>query len=224
MLAPLPRCRSPAHFTPLNVFRYPSFRMLASGILALLLGMIARALVHQDPARAPSMAPRTCARTRRKNTRRRWARRPWEAGSSSSASPFPTLLLADLGNRYVWFALLDHPRLRRVSGPADDYLKLAKSNSKGLSGKLKLAALTGVFAVAYALLWKPLRHAHLRALRSPPEPRPLGPYYPLFAWLVVVGTLERRQHHRWRLDGLAIGPTIVSRRSHSPSSPGWRAV
>lgn len=50
-----------------------------------------------------------------------------------------TLLWADLTNMYVWYAMLVMVGYGLI-GFADDYLKVSKRNSKGLPGKLKLAA------------------------------------------------------------------------------------
>lgn len=50
-----------------------------------------------------------------------------------------TLLWADLRNTYIWWALLVLVGYGLI-GFGDDYLKLTKRNSKGLPGKLKLAA------------------------------------------------------------------------------------
>ena len=48
-----------------------------------------------------------------------------------------TLLWADITNRYVWYALLVLCGYGAI-GFLDDYLKLAKKNSDGLPGKLKI--------------------------------------------------------------------------------------
>ena len=48
-----------------------------------------------------------------------------------------TLLWADLSNRYIWAVLLLTLGFGAI-GFADDYLKLARSSSEGLPGKIKL--------------------------------------------------------------------------------------
>ena len=48
-----------------------------------------------------------------------------------------TVLWSDLTNQYVWYAMLVMLGYGAI-GFADDYLKLTKRNTKGLSGKLKL--------------------------------------------------------------------------------------
>ena len=132
----------------------------------------------------------------------------------------PTLLLADLGNRYVWFAPLVTLGYGAV-GAADDYLKLAKSNSKGLSGKLKLAALTGVFVVAYALFGSHF-DTHIYVPFDRHLNPDLGPYYPLFAWFVVVGT-SNAVNITDGLDGLAGWPRHGQLRHQRLSGLAWVA-
>lgn len=50
---------------------------------------------------------------------------------------FSTLLWADLTNVFIWYALLVMAGFGMI-GFADDYLKLTKKNTKGLSGKMKI--------------------------------------------------------------------------------------
>lgn len=60
-----------------------------------------------------------------------------------------TLLWADLANVYVWYALLVMVGFGMI-GFGDDYLKLTKKNSRGLSGKLKLLAQFTIGLIATA--------------------------------------------------------------------------
>ena len=60
-----------------------------------------------------------------------------------------TLLWADLSNRYVWAVLLITLGFGLV-GFADDYLKVTKRNSRGVSGKIKLAC---EIAIAVIAVW-----------------------------------------------------------------------
>lgn len=62
-----------------------------------------------------------------------------------------TLLWADLSNLFVWIALLVMVGYGMI-GLADDYLKLTKKNSKGLSGKLKLLGQIVIGAAATACI------------------------------------------------------------------------
>ena len=62
-----------------------------------------------------------------------------------------TLLWADLSNLYVWTVLLVTGGFGLI-GFADDYLKLTKRNTKGLSGKLKLVAQLAISGSAAAVI------------------------------------------------------------------------
>ena len=194
------------HFTPFNVFRYPSFRMLASGILALLLGMFLGPWFIKT-LRLRQHGTSNVREDTPEEHQKKVGTPTMGGGLVLFCVAIPTLLLADLSNRYVWFALLITLGYGGV-GAADDYLKLAKRNSKGLSGKLKLAALTAVFVVAYALFGSHF-DTHIYVPFDRHLNPDLGPYYPLFAWLVVVGT-SNAVNITDGLDGLAIGPTIVA--------------
>ncbi len=195
-----------ARFTPFNVFRYPSFRMLVSGILALLLGMLLGPWFIRE-LRVRQHGVSNVREDTPEEHQKKVGTPTMGGGLVLFCIAIPTLLLADLNNGYVWFALLITLGFGAV-GVADDYLKLSKSNSKGLSGRLKLVALTGVFVLAYALFG-----THFDTRIYIPFDRHLNPdlaaFYPFFAWLVVVGT-SNAVNITDGLDGLAIGPSIVS--------------
>jgi phospho-N-acetylmuramoyl-pentapeptide-transferase len=137
-----------------------------------------------------------------------------------------TLLFADLRSRLVWAVLLVTVGYG-VVGFADDYLKISRRNSKGLPGKQKLlwqALIVLVVYVAFLTDW----NFHLDAtfpfltvgsfldthvtLPFVPTRRfdwNLGWAYVPFMLLVVVGT-SNAVNLTDGLDGLAIGPSIVS--------------
>src|SRR5690606_38260273 len=58
-----------------------------------------------------------------------------------------TLLWADLSNVYVWVVLLVTIGFGAI-GFGDDFLKLTKRNSKGLSGRLKLVGQASIGIIA----------------------------------------------------------------------------
>jgi phospho-N-acetylmuramoyl-pentapeptide-transferase len=194
------------HFTPLNVFRYPSFRILMSGILALVLGMVLGPWFIKT-LRVRQHGASNVREDTPEEHQKKVGTPTMGGGLVLFCVSIPTLLLADLSNRYVWFALLITLGYGGV-GAADDYLKLARSNSKGLAGRLKLVALTLVFAAAYVLFGTHF-DTHIYVPFDRHLNPDLGPYYPLFAWLVVVGTANA-VNITDGLDGLAIGPTIVA--------------
>ncbi|HSN92922.1 MAG TPA: phospho-N-acetylmuramoyl-pentapeptide-transferase, partial [Anaeromyxobacteraceae bacterium] len=137
-----------------------------------------------------------------------------------------TLLFGDVRSRLVWTALLVTLGYGAI-GFADDWLKISKRNSKGLAGKKKLVLQVLVLlAVYYGVLTNWDFHVEPRFpwifvgsyldthLTLPFVPtrlfRPdLGWLYLPFMVLVVVGT-SHAVNLTDGLDGLAIGPTIVS--------------
>jgi phospho-N-acetylmuramoyl-pentapeptide-transferase len=122
-----------------------------------------------------------------------------------------TLLWADLSNGYVWIVLLVTTGFG-VLGAIDDYQKLTKRSSRGISGKMKLA---GQAAIAIgAIVWY---------IAITPEPRATGlalPFFKdlliplsygmvLFAALVIVGS-SNAVNLTDGLDGLAIVPVMIA--------------
>ena len=76
-----------------------------------------------------------------------------------------TLLWADLSNGYVWVVLIVTLGYGLI-GFADDYLKLTKRSSGGLSGRLKLLGQGGIGLVAAIVLIQ----LGTRAARPPASP------------------------------------------------------
>ena len=130
----------------LNVFRYPSFRMVMSGMLALLLGMLL------GPWFIRGLAERQYGQSNVREDvpdqhKKKIGTPTMGGGLILFCLTIPTLLLADLGNRSIWFALTITLGFGAI-GFADDYLKLSKKNSKGLPGRQKLFWQGVLFVVA----------------------------------------------------------------------------
>jgi phospho-N-acetylmuramoyl-pentapeptide-transferase len=137
-----------------------------------------------------------------------------------------TLLFADLRNRYVWAALLVTIGFGAI-GFADDWLKISKRNSKGLAGKKKLVFQAAVILLVYygvltdwqlrtdaRFPWLFVGSALDLHVTFPFVPTrlfqpDLGWLYLPFMIVFVVGT-SNAVNLTDGLDGLAIGPTIVS--------------
>jgi phospho-N-acetylmuramoyl-pentapeptide-transferase len=121
-----------------------------------------------------------------------------------------TLLWVDLRNLYVWavlFVTLGYGAL----GFADDYLKLARQNHKGVSAKAKLIAQTLIGMIAGILLMELTRGPLSTSLAIPIFKEvliPLGFLFPIFAMLVMLGA-SNAVNLTDGLDGLAIVPTII---------------
>src|SRR5439155_21913069 len=128
----------------------------------------------------------------------------------------PTLLWCDLRNGFVWLALLVTVGYG-VIGFCDDYLKLSRKNPRGLPGRIKLALqiVVAVAAVLTLFLTDLLPGLERSRLALPfvnfqRHPINLGlPLYCAFAVLVVVGA-SNAVNLTDGLDGLAIGPVIIS--------------
>jgi len=210
-------------FAAFNVFRYPSFRMIFSGILALLLGMML------GPWAIRQLAGRQRGSSNvREDTpevqQRKGGTPTMGGGLILFTIAITTLLLADLSNPSVWAALGITLGFGAI-GFADDYLKITKRNSKGVPGKLKLLLQILVFTVIFLLCCTDLSFSATPTFPFFttgslidthvffPFARHLHPnlhwlYFP-FAMLVVIGT-SQAVNLTDGLDGLAIGPTIVS--------------
>jgi phospho-N-acetylmuramoyl-pentapeptide-transferase len=121
-----------------------------------------------------------------------------------------TLLWADLGSRFIWFALFVTLAFGAV-GFADDWIKITRKSSKGLSARHKYFWLS-LAGLATAL-------AIFLTARTPAETRlimpmikevslQLGPAFIPWAYLVIVGS-SNAVNLTDGLDGLAIMPTVL---------------
>jgi phospho-N-acetylmuramoyl-pentapeptide-transferase len=121
----------------------------------------------------------------------------------------PTLLWTDLSNIYVWITLLVTVGFGAV-GFMDDYRKVRRRSSDGLSAKQKMlwlllvATTAGIMLYAYPPFRTTLAFPFFKGLR--PD---LGLFYVPFAVLVIVGA-SNAVNLTDGLDGLAIGPTIIA--------------
>lgn len=209
----------------LNVLRYPSFRIVAAGLFAMVLGLllgpyfIERMRVLQYGA--------SNVREDTPDGHKKKAGTPSMGGAlilfSLTAS---TLLFADLRVRWVWAALLVTLGYGLI-GFTDDWLKISKRNSKGLAGRKKLAFQVLVVLLVYlAFLTDWNFHVDPRfpwlfvgsrldthvtfpfvptKLLSPD----LGWFFLPFLIFVVVAT-SNAVNLTDGLDGLAIFPTMIS--------------
>jgi phospho-N-acetylmuramoyl-pentapeptide-transferase len=208
-----------------NVLRYPSFRIVAAGLTAMILGLllgpifIERLRILQYGA--------SNVREDTPETHRKKAGTPSMGGALILlAVAVATLLFGDLRNRYVWAVLLVMVGFGAI-GFADDWAKISRKNSKGLPGKLRIALeVAVVLAVYYGVLTDWNFHLggrfpwvfvgsyldlHVTLPFVPtrffkPE---LGWFYLPFMVFVVIATANA-VNLTDGLDGLAIGPTIVS--------------
>lgn len=122
-----------------------------------------------------------------------------------------TMLWADLSNQFVWHALLVMAGFGAI-GFADDFLKLTRKNTKGLSGKLKIIfqILIGTTAVVGIISAMPESHATSVAVPFFKNILiDLGWFFVPFALVVLVGA-SNAVNLTDGLDGLAIVPVAIA--------------
>lgn len=122
-----------------------------------------------------------------------------------------TLLWVDLTNTYTWIVLLVTVGFGLV-GFGDDYLKLTKRNTKGLSSKVKLVATLVVAAVAtgWYLMVTPWEMGTGLALPFFKDLLiHLGWFYVPFAIVVIIGS-SHAVNLTDGLDGLATVPIMIA--------------
>jgi phospho-N-acetylmuramoyl-pentapeptide-transferase len=198
----------------LRVFRYPSTRILAAAITALVMSfVIGPWFIERLKARQIGETIRTDG----PQTHKKKAGTPTMGGSLILfCLAVSTLLWCDLRNGFVWLALTVTVAFGAI-GFADDYAKVAKKNKAGISGKLRLLlefAVTGA-AMSYLFysdlmpetvrlhLQLPFTNFYEQGFELP------APLYVAFGAFVVVGTANA-VNLTDGLDGLAIGPSIMN--------------
>lgn len=122
-----------------------------------------------------------------------------------------TLLWADLRSGMVWAVLLVTVGYGAL-GFADDWLKVTKRNTKGVSGRMKLAVQAGLGLVAAVwITW--LMPGPLSTTLAVPFFKevliPFGLLFPLVGMLVMMGS-SNAVNLTDGLDGLAIVPVMIA--------------
>lgn len=121
----------------------------------------------------------------------------------------PCLLWVNMKDPFVWGTLIVTWGFGAI-GYIDDYLKVSKKNTKGLSGKIRLV---GEFLISGGVVAFLIYNANLATTLRVPFIKDflfdLGPLYIVFASLVIVGTANA-VNLTDGLDGLAIVPVIIS--------------
>src|SRR5213595_2765692 len=202
-------------FIGFNVFFYVTFRAVAAAVTAFLVTLIfgnfvirkLTALKLGQPIRAAAEVHRLA-----------------ELHGGKQATPtmgvvlvigavfVSSLIWARLDNRFVWLVLFSMIYLGAL-GFADDYLKITKKKSDGISGRLKLIfqiALAGIITAVF--LSSPLLEVQARSLYVPffkaPVIANMSWFTFVFFALVIVGS-SNAVNLTDGLDGLAIGCTIT---------------
>ncbi|MEP7269986.1 MAG: phospho-N-acetylmuramoyl-pentapeptide-transferase [Acidobacteriota bacterium] len=192
----------------LNVFQYVTFRTAYAAITALLLSMIfgprmirkLREFKYGQEIREEGPASHQAKRGT-----------PTMGGVLIIASVLiSTLMWADLRKGYVWVAMLGMLGYAAI-GFADDYIKIARKRSLGLSGRQKIVAQIAIALLVGGALFVLLDYSAVLSVPFFKDFRPILPIavYLLFITIVLVGT-SNTVNLTDGLDGLAISVTVVA--------------
>ncbi len=194
-------------FSVLYVFRFITFRTIYATITALLISFIL------GPWLIATLQKMQIGQTIRKSgPESHFVKEgtPTMGGSLILlAIIVPTLLWADLTNLYIWVTLLVTTGYGAI-GFVDDYLKVVRKNSDGISARQKLFWQILIALVAVLLLYSSSGFDTRLSLPFFKDAQPdIGLFYIPFAILVMVGA-SNAVNLTDGLDGLAIGPMIIA--------------
>lgn len=197
-------------FSVFNVFRYITFRSIYAALTALAVVLILGPVVIEYLRRR-----RIGEKIRSDGPQTHMAKSgtPTMGGVIIIAAvAIPSLLWADLGNGYVWVAVMTAIVFGAI-GLYDDYIKLTGRRKGGISGRLKLVLqFSAAFAVVMGVYMiqggtEALTRVNVPFLKNiKPD---FGLLYIPFAMLVIVASANA-VNLTDGLDGLAIGPVIIS--------------
>ncbi|HMF81059.1 MAG TPA: phospho-N-acetylmuramoyl-pentapeptide-transferase [Candidatus Acidoferrum sp.] len=203
------------HFIGFNVFLYVTFRAIAAAVTAfvgtLMFGnFIIRMLIALklgQPIRGAAEVHRLAELHGVKQGT------PTMGGVLVIGAVFvASVMWARLDNQFVWLALFSMVYLGGL-GFADDYLKVTKKKSDGISGRIKLVCQIALAAIiAGVFLTNPVLEVQARALYVPFVKAPVIANMSWFTFvffaLVIVGS-SNAVNLTDGLDGLAAGCTIT---------------
>lgn len=203
-----------AEWSPLRLFRYITFRALMAALTALVVSLFLGPWVIRRLSELKLGQPiRTAEEVHRLHDLHRQKKGiptmggvlillAVTAGSLLWARPDVMVVWATLGVMLSLGAL----------GFADDWIKVARKQSRGLSARAKLVGQIALaLALALLFVWHPATRDTAQKLMAPfykhPVTAHLGLFFPLFVGLVLVGA-SNAVNLTDGLDGLAIGCTI----------------
>ncbi len=193
-----------------NVFRYVTFRTASATLTALAISFL--------------LGPWLIARLRQFQIGQHIRQDGPEAHRSKAGTPtmggvliltaivVPTLLWANLTNVFVWIALGTTIAFGLI-GFSDDYLKIVRKQSEGLSARAKLLLQTACALVVGFTLFDMSRQGNYSTALLFPFSKELRPelswLFVPFAILVIVGA-SNAVNLTDGLDGLAIGTVLIA--------------
>lgn len=194
------------HFSALNVFRYITFRTFISFFTAFFVcwawgPMFIRRLVKKQ-------VKQSIREDGPESHNKKQGTPTMGGGLILGGLLVPALLWVDLSNPMVWGVLIVTIGFGAV-GYWDDYLKVSKKNSKGVPGRIRLAAEFLIAGIVVGILASQdvvstsLSIPFLKSVSIE-----LGWMYVIFASFVIVGSANA-VNLTDGLDGLAIVPVII---------------
>jgi phospho-N-acetylmuramoyl-pentapeptide-transferase len=213
------------YFNPFRIFRYLTFRTVFASLTALFLGLIVGPVVVRQ---LREFQIGQYIREEGPKAHQKKAGTPTMGGVLIAiAIVVPTLLWADLSNKFIWIAVLSTVAFAAI-GFTDDYLKVVHRRNLGLTGRTKLGLQILVsMAVAVALVVIQAHGLYSTHLIVPffknvrPDLVIAGLMHHPYLWpiaflpfigfvaLVIVGS-SNAVNLTDGLDGLAIGCTVVA--------------
>jgi len=194
-------------FGPLNVVRYLTFRMAMASLTAMFISFIFGPFLIR---KLKEMKVGQTIRDDGPQSHLEKEGTPTMGGSLIIISiVLPALLWSDLTDTYLWAVLVVVTGFG-ILGFADDYLKLAHQNTKGLSARHKLFWQVVIGSLAATLIY--MNPSFVPSLFVPFFKNveiDLGVAYLPFIVLVIVAT-SNAVNLTDGLDGLAIGPIMIT--------------
>lgn len=199
-------------FSGFNVFKYITFRISACAITAFILSaLLGKTVINLLKKLNIGESVR-----KTKDTESLYKHHKAKEGTPTmggvliiSVIVLSVLLWADLSNKYIWIALFSTVWLA-VIGFIDDYIKLTRKKSRGLTAAVKLAGqmVLGI-AIGLILYSDPNIGDRLDVPFFKNLVIHLGSFYVFFSALVIIGT-SNAVNLTDGLDGLAIGCVSIA--------------
>src|SRR5438128_12215686 len=137
------------YFPPFRIFRYLTFRTAFASLTALFTGLVVGPIIIR---RLREFQIGQYIREEGPQAHHKKAGTPTMGGLLIAISiVVPTLLWADLSNRFVWIAVLSTCAFAAI-GFTDDYIKVVHRRNLGLTGKAKLGLQIGTSVLIAVVL------------------------------------------------------------------------
>lgn len=199
---------------PLRLFYYLSFRCVAATVTAFIIGwLVAPVIISKLRALKATQTQRTSDVVGELAALHEWKKNtPIMGGIIIFIGLMASCALWCSFNSLVITALLVYTILT-FTGFADDYQKLVKGNSKGISGKLKIAMqITAGLVAAFVLFSNPEFAANMKQLCLPFLKNPVVATMPIWVAAIFICLIITASSNAVNLtdgvDGLAVGCTI----------------